>query len=98
MAARRDDFVSSFSRRGSCSEVEGTLSCDLGDLRKHRRAKIRVVVMPTATGFITNIAEVTANEADPDVTNNLATETTTVTGGDDDDDDDDRVPRQWHRR
>jgi uncharacterized repeat protein (TIGR01451 family) len=71
-------FVSAVARRGSCSEAAGTVTCDLGSVRKHHLKRVRIVVMPTVPGLISNTAEVSANEADPDVANNQATATTTV--------------------
>ncbi|MFQ5796053.1 MAG: CARDB domain-containing protein, partial [Candidatus Bipolaricaulia bacterium] len=61
-----------------CSEAGGTVTCDLGTLANGTSATVKIVVAPTAVGKIVNTATVSANETDPDDTNNSASADTTV--------------------
>ncbi|MDQ1557736.1 MAG: hypothetical protein QOD32_796, partial [Pyrinomonadaceae bacterium] len=75
------NFVSGNASQGVCNApVGGFLVCNLGALASPAQATVTVVVTPTVIGSISNQATVAANEADPDNTNNSATETTTVNG------------------
>jgi uncharacterized repeat protein (TIGR01451 family) len=79
-------FVSVAATQGSCSEVEGTVVCKLGSLAASVNATITIVAKPTESRVtlppagipIINEALARANEADPIVANNTATENTTV--------------------
>ncbi|MFQ5595857.1 MAG: hypothetical protein ACE5HA_17055, partial [Anaerolineae bacterium] len=75
-------FVSATPSQGTCSEVAGAITCDLGDLAVDASATIEVVVTvdpATAHGtMLTNSAEVSGNEEDPNPDNNMATEETEV--------------------
>jgi uncharacterized repeat protein (TIGR01451 family) len=71
-------FVSARSGPGTCTEAGGLVTCDLRVLPSRARAIVRIFVTPTAVGAITNTAEVTANESDPNTANNSDTEQTTV--------------------
>jgi uncharacterized repeat protein (TIGR01451 family) len=70
-------FVSAAPSQGSCSGT-GTITCNLGDLAEGSIATVKIVVMPTVVGAITNIANVAGNEAESSLTNNTATAVTTV--------------------
>jgi uncharacterized repeat protein (TIGR01451 family) len=71
-------FVSSSPGAPTCSEAAGTVICDLGPLMSGASAIVTITVMPTATGTISNTAEVAADETDPAEDNNTATEATEV--------------------
>jgi uncharacterized repeat protein (TIGR01451 family) len=71
-------FVSAVSLRGTCDQAGGTVSCDLGSLANRKRAVVSIVVTPTTVGSITNTAEVSANELDPNLANNTDVATTRV--------------------
>lgn len=68
------------SASAGCTYDAGThtVTCDIGSLGIGAIASSTIVVMPTAVGVITNTAEVTGNEPDPNPANNTATAITTV--------------------
>ena len=74
-------FVSATSTAGKCAESSGVVTCFAGALDIGETVTTTVVVIPTATGVITNTASVSGDELDPDSTNNTATSQTTVVGG-----------------
>ena len=69
--------------QGSCSSEVGTVTCSLGALDSGAGATVNIILIPTTTEgsgiIITNTAQVTADEADPDLTNNSASQPTRVT-------------------
>lgn len=71
-------FVSVAPMQGSCITASGTVTCDLGDLATGLSASIIIHVMPTTTGTITNTAEVTGAQFDPDPANNATSVRTSV--------------------
>jgi uncharacterized repeat protein (TIGR01451 family) len=71
-------FVSANATQGSCGGT-ATVTCNMGSLAKGASATVTIVVIPSAAGGISNTATVTANEFDPDLSNNSATQGTTVT-------------------
>ncbi len=72
-------FVSATPSQGTCNNVSGTVTCNLGALAAFDSATVDIAVTaPAVTGQITNTASVTAAEADPDGTNNSTSETTDV--------------------
>ncbi len=70
-------FVSSATTQGSCSGTT-TIICNIGTLFNSASAIITIVVTPTASGQITNTANTSGSEADPDTANNAASTTTVV--------------------
>jgi hypothetical protein len=58
--------------------MSDTVTCSLGNLASGANAVVTIIVTPTGGCSITNTASVTANEADPDLSNNSATESTRV--------------------
>jgi uncharacterized repeat protein (TIGR01451 family) len=58
----------------------GTVTCSVGNLANGANASIAIVATTTTPGMLTNTAQVTGNETDPDSSNNSATATTTVVG------------------
>ncbi|HSM58632.1 MAG TPA: CARDB domain-containing protein [Candidatus Sulfomarinibacteraceae bacterium] len=64
-------FLSATPSQGSCQDPDGNqLTCELGDLARNESANVIIRVRPTQQGTITNTAEVSANEEDPDESNN----------------------------
>ena len=72
-------FVSATPGTGTCAEAAGVVSCDLGSIARRARVGVKIIVRTTTPGTLTNTAHVTANESDPNTTNNTDAETTTVT-------------------
>ncbi|HEX9387524.1 MAG TPA: hypothetical protein VF918_14465, partial [Anaerolineales bacterium] len=72
-------FVSATSTTGSCAQVGTTVTCDLGTLGAGASATVTIVVKPMTIGTITNTAQVTGLQPDPNQANNTDTETTMVT-------------------
>jgi uncharacterized repeat protein (TIGR01451 family) len=71
-------FQSSNPGAPICSHASGSVTCDLGNLQPLANTSVTIVVIPTRAGVITNMAEVVANEPDPDPADNTATATTQV--------------------
>jgi uncharacterized repeat protein (TIGR01451 family) len=71
-------FVSTTPTQGTCTRSGVNVVCELGDLPASGSATVSIVVTPTATGNITNTAQVTGNEPDVSLSDNSATETTKV--------------------
>lgn len=54
-----------------CTMLGNTLTCALGDLATGQQKVVKIVILtPVLPGKITNIVNVTANQADPDLSNN----------------------------
>jgi uncharacterized repeat protein (TIGR01451 family) len=71
-------FLSATPSRGTCSHAGGTVTCDLGSLVLGADATVEVRVEPQAAGTITNTVSVGANEGDPVLANNSASQSSTV--------------------
>jgi len=71
------DLHSVVASQGSCLGT-GTVTCALGTLARGTQLTVTFVVAPTATGTIDNVAMVTADEFDPVLANNTASERTAV--------------------
>ena len=71
-------FVSASSTQGICNEVDGIVTCSVGDLAKEDTVTVEIVVTTTAEGTITNTASVAGNTDDPNPSNNDATAATAV--------------------
>jgi uncharacterized repeat protein (TIGR01451 family) len=71
------NFISATPTQGSCSGST-TVTCNLGSLARNASAIITVIVVPQTAGVLTNNANVTAAENDPDLTDNSASLQTTV--------------------
>ncbi|MET0552699.1 MAG: hypothetical protein ABW221_06660 [Vicinamibacteria bacterium] len=72
-------FVSSTPGAPTCAVSGGALACALGGLSPGSSTGVTVVVTPTAPGTLASSGVATADQADPDATNNTASATTTVT-------------------
>ncbi|HEX9756175.1 MAG TPA: hypothetical protein VGB26_00070 [Nitrospiria bacterium] len=71
-------FGSAVPSQGICSENSGTVTCNLGTLSDGASATVNIFVTPSLEGTLSNSANVMGNEADPNISDNSATETTTV--------------------
>jgi uncharacterized repeat protein (TIGR01451 family) len=71
-------LVSAATTQGSCTNIGGTVFCNLGNLAVATNAVLTVVITPSTPGIITNTAFVSATTPDPNVTNNTATTITAI--------------------
>ena len=72
-------FVSATSTQGNCTQVHGTVTCEIGDVASAFASSITIVAAaPSASGTISNSMNVSGNEADLATTNNSAMQTSTV--------------------
>jgi uncharacterized repeat protein (TIGR01451 family) len=71
-------LVSAATTQGSCTNIGGTVFCNLGNLAVATNAVLTVVVTPPTPGIITNTAFVFAATPDPNMTNNAAAAITVV--------------------
>lgn len=71
-------FISATPSQGSCTNIAGVVTCNLGVLTNGASALITILVSPTAVGLITNSAVVMADEIDPNPANNSVSLTTTA--------------------
>ncbi len=71
-------YISAVPSQGLCTELLGTVTCQLGALAASGSASIEIVVRPQGPGEISNSASVAALESDPDAGNNSASQSTTV--------------------
>jgi uncharacterized repeat protein (TIGR01451 family) len=69
-------FIS--SSNGNCVHNNGIVTCNLNNMNNGASIQFTIDVMPTTLGPINNYTIVSANENDPDSTNNSDTETTQV--------------------
>ena len=58
-------FVSASPGSPTCTESAGTVTCDLGTLTSGASTMMTLTVRPTATGTLSNTAQVEGNESDP---------------------------------
>ena len=65
-------LVSAKSSVGTCTHGAGSVTCDIGNLRRGDRARLTITVTPTTTGTITNTVVVEGNEKDPKPESNMA--------------------------
>jgi uncharacterized repeat protein (TIGR01451 family) len=80
------DVVSATGPSGSCAVQSGKVTCSIGALNPlgvnygGAPASVTIVVVPRATGTLTNTATVKGDQKDPVGANNKATATTSVLG------------------
>ncbi|MGD2157840.1 MAG: Ig-like domain-containing protein [Anaerolineales bacterium] len=72
-------FASAIPDQGSCDEMAGVVTCNLGILAGNDSAGITITATTSVTGTLTNNASVTSDTLDPHATNNSASEDTAVT-------------------
>ena len=71
-------FVSVTSTAGSCSQLDGTVNCALGDIPSGGSVTVTINVSARRTGTATNTAQVSSQSPDPDAANNTATAETVI--------------------
>jgi uncharacterized repeat protein (TIGR01451 family) len=71
-------YLSSNTTQGSCSEAGGTVTCLLGTMANAGTATITILTLPGAPGVVMNTATVTADQTDPNSSNNTSTQTETI--------------------
>jgi len=62
----------------NCTNIAGTVVCDLGSLASGAGTDIAIIVVPNADGTVTNTVSVVANETDANPADNTDTTVTTV--------------------
>jgi uncharacterized repeat protein (TIGR01451 family) len=72
-------FVSVASTAGNCSELDGTVTCTLGDIPNGGSVTVTIDVTARRTGTAVNTAQVSSLSPDPDPANNTDTEETVIT-------------------
>jgi uncharacterized repeat protein (TIGR01451 family) len=73
-------YLSSSSSQGTCSEAGGTVTCLLGTMAvSPPTATVTIVTLAGAPGFAANTASVTADQTDPNTSNNSSTQNETIT-------------------
>src|SRR5262249_8229983 len=66
-------FVSASPTQGACSQNSGVVNCTLGTIIGGSRVDVLIVVRPSASGQLTNRANVVTTAFDPNTANNSAT-------------------------
>lgn len=74
----RLQFVSAATSQGSCTNMNGSVSCFLGALGASNTINVTIVARPTLSGLITNTVSVITSEFDSNLTNNAASQVTTL--------------------
>jgi uncharacterized repeat protein (TIGR01451 family) len=72
------NYVSAMPSQGTCSEADGVVTCDLGDMASGGSADVTIVVNAPTAGTLTNTASVASDTGDPNAGNNSDSEETTV--------------------
>jgi uncharacterized repeat protein (TIGR01451 family) len=72
-------LVSVSASVGSCTNQNGSITCDLGNLASGSGATIAVVVTPMLGGVFTNTVTASSSHLDPNPSNNTVIVTTSVT-------------------
>ncbi|MDH3598539.1 MAG: DUF11 domain-containing protein [Candidatus Tectomicrobia bacterium] len=71
-------FASAAPDQGTCNELGGVVTYDLGAIPNGGSVNLIIVVTTTTEGALTNTASVASETTDPNAANNSASETTTV--------------------
>ena len=71
-------FISATPSRGTCTEVENVVSCDLRDRANGVRGTVTIQVVPTQPGRFDNTADISSGTFDPNPVNNHASKRTRV--------------------
>lgn len=72
-------YLSTNTTQGSCSEAGGTVTCLLGTMANAAVATVSILTLPGAPGVVSNTATVSADQTDPNLTNNTSTQSETIT-------------------
>ncbi len=78
-------FISASPSQGTCFELNGIVTCELGNIADggiQLAAVVEIVVRTNATVTISNIAQVIGNENDPNTSNNIQIVMVEVIGSD----------------
>ena len=70
-------FIAATPTQGSCNGTT-TVTCNLGSLARNAAAIVVITVVPQTAGLLTNSANVSATENDPDLSDNSVSLQTTV--------------------
>ena len=65
------EFHSVTASQGSCSNVNGAVLCNFGNLASGSNAVVSISIVPTNLGTVTNFTTVLAHETDLDLSNNM---------------------------
>ena len=74
----RVTFVSADASQGSCTQIAGIVTCDLGTVVNASTATVSIVVVASHQGILTNRASVTSVTTDPLSSNNTGSAVTAV--------------------
>jgi uncharacterized repeat protein (TIGR01451 family) len=72
-------YLSATPSTGTCSEADGTVTCQLGSMANGAVATVSILTIAASPGMVMNTATVTATQTDPNPANNTATQTETIT-------------------
>jgi uncharacterized repeat protein (TIGR01451 family) len=72
-------YLSSSSTLGTCSQADGTVTCQLGTMINTATATVTILTLAAAPGTAVNTATVAADQTDPNLTNNTSTQTEIIT-------------------
>src|SRR5206468_931852 len=71
-------FTSAVSTLGSCGQLAGVVTCNVGTILNASATTITIVGIPQTCGGYTNTATVSTNEEDPNLANNTVMVVTPV--------------------
>jgi len=66
------------SNPSTCNNNSGVITCDLGNIDNGHDLSVTITVTPTIAGTIVNTAEISTDNPDFDITDNIATKTTII--------------------
>jgi len=72
-------YLQANTTAGTCSEAGGTVTCLLGTMANAGTATVTILTLATAPGTAPNTASVTADQTDPNLSNNSSTQTENIT-------------------
>jgi uncharacterized repeat protein (TIGR01451 family) len=72
-------YLSAVPTQGTCSEADGTVTCQLGTMNDAGTATVTILTLAGSPGTATNTATVSAAQTDPNPANNTSTQVETIT-------------------
>jgi len=72
-------FQQAIASTGTCSEADSTVACLLGTMANAATATVTIITSAGVPGVVTNTANVSADQTDPNTANNTSSETETIT-------------------
>jgi uncharacterized repeat protein (TIGR01451 family) len=72
-------YLSVNTTAGTCSEADGTVTCLFGTMNNGGTATVTILTLAGVPGTATNTATVSAEQTDPNLTNNSSTQVETIT-------------------